>query len=227
MTNNTYSIVIIGATGAVGSEVLNNLVQENLISEINILGRRLVENINSTKVKQHVVDLFDSNSYSSLIQNHDVAICTFGVGQPSKVSKQEFIKVDKIAALEFAKICKEKGVKHFELLASVGINAKSPSFYLRTKGELVNELEALKFEKLSIFQPSMIITPKNRYGFSQGILLIIWPLISKLFIGSLKKYRGISTEQLGKAMARNIFSQTESVKNFTWKDIMQLGSSGK
>jgi len=99
--------------------------------------------------------------------------------------------VDKLAVIDFAKACKAGGVKHFELLSSVGISADSSSFFLRSKGELVEELKALNFERLSIFQPSMILTPTNRYGFMQGLTLAVWPVIDKLLIGGLRKYRGI------------------------------------
>ena len=68
------------------------------------------------------------------------AICTLGVGQPSKMSKEEFLKIDKQAVLDFAVSCKNNGIKHFQLLASVSINANSSSFYLRSKGELVEWL---------------------------------------------------------------------------------------
>jgi len=61
------------------------------------------------------------------------------------------------------------------LLSSVGISPKSKSFFLRTKGELVEALKALNFERLSIFMPSMILTPTNRYGFSQALTLAVWP----------------------------------------------------
>ena len=150
------------------------------------------------------------------MQGHTTAICTLGVGQPTKASKEEFIKIDKIAVLNFATECKKVGVKHFELLASVGINAKSSSYYLRTKGELVEALKALDFDRLSIFQPSMILTPTNRYGIGQAIILKIWPLLKPFFIGSLRKYKGIPVNVLGQAMAKNILKEGEAYEVLQW-----------
>lgn len=114
-----------------------------------------------------------------------------GVGQPSKVSKEEFLAIDKIAIINFAKACKQAGIRHFQLLLSVGSNAKSASFYLRTKGELIEALTELHFEQMSIFQPSMILTPKNRYGLMQGITLKVWPWLNTLFVGIAIKYKGV------------------------------------
>jgi len=55
------------------------------------------------------------------------------------------------------------------------VSSSSSSFYLKTKGELEDGLKALRFERLSLFHPSMIMTPTNRYGLSQGITLAIMP----------------------------------------------------
>lgn len=56
------------------------------------------------------------------------------------MSKEDFVRIDKQAVLDFAVACMEAGVSHFQLLASVAISPQSKSFYLRTKGELVEEL---------------------------------------------------------------------------------------
>lgn len=216
------SVVMLGATGAVGTQVLKSLLNFPNVQNISILGRRPVENISTKHVQQHKIDVFNTRSYELYLTNSEVAICTFGVGQPSKVSKEDFIKIDKTAVIDFAKACKKAGVRHFELLASVGINAKSTSFYLRTKGELVNELKSLQFDRLSIFQPSMILTPTNRYGILQGLNLLIWPLISPILIGPLKKYRSIKVEALGTAIAKNILSNKSGEEKLTWQNFKAL-----
>lgn len=216
--NNKVSVIMLGATGAVGGECLESLLQNKIANKITLLGRRDVEGISQNYVVQHKADIFNTDSYREHVKGHEVAICTLGVGEPSKMNKEDFIKIDKTAVLEFAKICKSEGVKHFELLSSVGINAKSSSFYLRTKGELVEELNALGFDRLSIFQPSMIITPSNRYGFSQALTLALWPIIDKLFFAGLKKYKGIQVKRLGAAIANNITKPGSGYEALTWGD---------
>jgi uncharacterized protein YbjT (DUF2867 family) len=220
--NKPSNIIFLGATGAVGGEALNVLLQEPGTSKITLLGRREVPDMPEGRVSQHKIDVTQPETYDGLIDGHDVAICTLGVGEPSKVSKEQFLKIDKTAVLAFAKACKSSGVKHFELLASVGIDANSSSFYLRTKGELVEELKALNFDRLSIFQPSMIITPENRYGVSQALTLAAWPVIDKLFFGGARKYKGIKVEYLGGAMARNVFTTGSGDEFLVYDDFLEL-----
>lgn len=77
----------------------------------------------------------------SYLGGHNVAICTLGVGEPSKVSKEEFVKIDKTAVVDFAKRCKEAGVKHFEILSSVDANPRTKTIYLKINGEINEELK--------------------------------------------------------------------------------------
>jgi uncharacterized protein YbjT (DUF2867 family) len=215
------SIIHLGASGAVGTEVLKVVQCEKKVSKYTVLGRRVLENVFDSVI-QKKISLFEPNSYEEYIAGHDTAICTLGVGEPSKISKEEFIKIDKQAVIDFATSCKKNGVKHFQLLASVSIDAKSSSFYLRTKGQLVEALKELNFERLSVFMPSMIITPINRYGALQGITLKVWPILDKIFIGKASKYKGVSVELLGRAMAKNSFTKQRGVSYLVWEDFINL-----
>lgn len=209
---------MLGATGAVGGATLTELLKHKSVNKITLLGRRNIDGLNNKTVSQHKANIFESSSYSEYLNGHNAAICTLGVGEPSKMSREEFVRIDKTAVIDFARACKNAGIQHFELLSSIGISHKSSNFFLRTKGELVEELKALNFERLSIFQPSMIITPTNRYGLNQAIVLATWPIIDKLFIGPLKKFRGIKVEDLGKSMALNIFTKSKGLEQLSWKD---------
>jgi uncharacterized protein YbjT (DUF2867 family) len=211
------SVVMLGATGAVGGHVVSTLLRAPRLQSLTLLGRRNLPDLPSPIVKQHTVDVFAPDSYSKLVGSHNVAICTLGVGEPSKIDKAEFVRVDRDAVLDFARACKQAGVAHFSILSSVGANAASASFYLRVKGELQDGLKALKFERLSLFEPSVILTPTNRYGFSQGVLLATVPLLKPLLQGGLQKYRGIAVERLGAAIANNLSAPGAGVETLQWQ----------
>jgi uncharacterized protein YbjT (DUF2867 family) len=220
----SFNILLLGATGAVGGEVLKTLLAMPDISRITVLVRRPLPTPLNAKITQYIVDVFDPASYAAHLVNHNIAICTFGVGQPTKVSKDEFIRVDKMAVLDFAKACRAADVKHFELLGSVAADATSRSFYLKTKGELRDAIAALNFERFSTFQPSVILTPANRYGMNQAIMLAVWPVISRALLGSLQKYRGIRVDHLGKAIAVNIQRQRVGQEVLHWPVIRSLAT---
>jgi uncharacterized protein YbjT (DUF2867 family) len=218
----SLSVVMLGASGAVGSQVVSDLLKRPELEKLSLLNRRPVELPNHALVSQHMVNVMDPASYEPLLAGHRSAICTLGVGQPSKMSKAEFIRIDKDAVLDFARACKRAGVEHFELSSAVGANPDSSSLYLRTKGELEEELKALNFTRLSLFQPSMILTPTNRYGLSQALILALWPGLSPLLRGAWRKYRGIPVATLGKAMAFNVLKELHGLEVLQWDHFITL-----
>lgn len=225
MSKSALSVVMLGATGAVGNHVAQTLASMSEIKSLTLLGRRPTANLSATAIAQHVVELTDINSYSALLPGHQVAICALGVGQPSKISKAEFVRIDHDLVLQFAQACKHAGVAHFELLSAVAADADSASFYLATKGKLERALKALNFQRLSLFQPSMIVTPKNRYGWVQGLGLVATRVLNPFLLGSLDRYRGINVERLGQAMALNLRTKKTGVETLRWRDFVKLASS--
>jgi uncharacterized protein YbjT (DUF2867 family) len=217
------SVVILGASGAVGGHTLRQLLAMPEVGQVTSLGRRALD-VTHPKLRHEVVDVLDPASYAVHVAGHDAAICTFGVGEPSKSSREEFLRVDKQAVLDFAETCKRAGVRHFSLLSSVGVSARSKSFYLRSKGELEDGLRWLEFERLSLFHPSMILTPTNRYGASQAMVLALWPLLGPLLSGPLRKYRGIKVDVLGNAIARNLRHRQAGEETLEWGAIGALAA---
>lgn len=219
------SVILLGATGAVGNHIAQNLITMPKVKLLTVLGRRCADNLDNSIAQQHQVELMDAASYRAFLPGHDVAICALGVGQPSQVSKAEFVRIDHDLVLQFAQECRRAGVAHFELLSSVGANADSRAFYLATKGRLERALVALQFERLSLFQPSMIITPRNRYGWVQGVALAATRVLNPFLLGSLDRYRGIEVERLGQAMALNLLTNASGVETLQWRDFVKLVSN--
>ena len=218
------SVVMLGASGATGGETLKALLAMPEVTRITLLGRREVALPDgaAARVTQRVVDVGSPDTYADFIDGHDVAICTLGVSQPSKMTKEEFLRIDRDWVIAFANLCRQRGVRHFELLGAVGADSRSPSFYLRTKGQLRDALIALNFERLSLFQPSMILTPSNRFGLSQALTLAFWPSLSHLMLGPARKFRGIRVEALGAAIAHNLVVDGKGVETLQWGDFQRL-----
>jgi uncharacterized protein YbjT (DUF2867 family) len=215
-------VAIMGASGAVGSAVLAELQSMPQVQTITALVRRPLNLKNAHNVREQQVDVTAPETYTRFLIGHDAAICTLGVGQPSKVSVEEFKRIDHDAVLDFARACKAAGIRHFSLLSSVASDANARNTYLKSKGALRDAIAALGFERFSIYQPSMLITRENRYGFMQGVLLTVFPLLNPLLLGGLQKYRGVAVEDLGRAMARNIETRNAGLEILHYPDFMKL-----
>lgn len=215
------SVVMLGASGAVGGEALRALEAMPEVTRITLLNRRAMAGLGA-KAREHIVDVGDAAGYAALLAGHDAAICTLGVGEPSKGSRAEFIRVDHDMPLAFGHACKAAGVAQFSLLSAVGANARSRVFFLRSKGQLEEGLRALRFARLSLFHPSMILTPQNRYGLSQAVVLRVWPWLSPLLAGPLRKYRGVAVQDLGRAMARDAARSGAGVEVLEWDQFTRI-----
>ncbi len=210
-------VIVLGSTGAVGTQLTLELLRQPSVTAITLLVRRAHPDsaiATSPKVTMVQVDVFDRGAYRAHLPGHDVAFSTFGVGTSKGMSKEDFVKIDMECVRAFATECKAAGVKHFSSLGSVGANRKSKVFYLRIKGQLEQALIDLQFERVSLFRPSMILTPKNRYGVAQALTLRFYPWLNPLLVGGAKQFRGIKVEELGKAMARNACSAASSPVEF-------------
>src|SRR4051812_16804556 len=97
--------VVMGATGAVGSQVVAALLRSRAF-DVATLGRRV---LSVPGVTEHLVDVARPESYEPLLAGHDCAFCTLGIGQPSKVPAEELWRVDFTANLDFAAACRRQG----------------------------------------------------------------------------------------------------------------------
>ena len=73
----------------------------------------------------------------------------------------------------------------------------------------------LGFQRLSLSQTLMILTPTNRYGVVQGVALAPWPKLDSVLRGSWRKYRGVAVEALGAAMVANLHTHASGVEWLT------------
>ena len=224
MPPSSRRLVLLGATGAVGRNVLFEALGSPAFETVTTLGRRSVDIPHAPlKLTQHVVDLEAPASYRALVAGDTAAICTLGVGQPTKSTREEVWKIEIDYVVAFAEVCKDAGVRHFSLMTSVGSNARSASYYLRLKGTQEDRVKALGFERTSLFRPSLLITPQNRYGVQQAVFLAVWPKLDRVLVGPLRRYRGIRVEDLGRAIAMNAGREAPGgVEIYEWDGFQRI-----
>ena len=84
------------------------------------------------KLALEEVDLSElETATTELASGCDLAFMTMGIGQPRKVSREVFRRVDLEYAAAFAKGSAAAGIRHISMLSSVGANLDSRSYYLR------------------------------------------------------------------------------------------------
>lgn len=150
----TRTAWIAGATGLVGSHLVDLLLAGDTFASVVTLGRRPLDRAHP-KLTQATVD-FAALDAASLPAVTD-AFCALGTTIKKAGSKEAFRAIDHDAVLAFARAAKAKGAARFYVVTSLGADAGSLVFYNRVKGEVEEALRAVGFESLAIVRPSLLL----------------------------------------------------------------------
>ncbi len=188
--------VVIGATGLVGEILTNKLAQSNFYDRVIVLVRRPVT-FSSPKIESVILN-FDKPD-SSLIKGNDI-FCAIGTTIKKAGSKANQFKIDCEYPAEIARIARENGAEQFILVSSIGADANSSNFYLKTKGQLEERLTALNFPSLIILRPSFILGNRKENRMGEKIGIVLAKLLGPLMIGGLRKYKGVEATVIANRM---------------------------
>ena len=214
------SLLILGATGLVGNQVLQMALADEKITKVIAPTRR--------PLNQHPKLINPIVSFSKLMDADwwavDALICALGTTIKQAGSKTAFRAVDYQYVLKAAKLAKSAGCGSFVLNSSLGADPNTSNFYLQVKGQIENDLQLLEFKSLTIVRPSLLDggpRPKRRYGEEIGL----W-LGNHLRLLIPARYRPVTTRNVAKAMLVAALDSEPGI-HFIESDILQNYSMGK
>ncbi|UZE44516.1 NAD(P)H-binding protein [Selenomonas sputigena] len=188
--------VLIGATGAVGKDLLQALLEDARYTEVIAFARRAL-GVQHEKLREHTIDFDAPATWQELVKG-DVLFSTLGTSLKQAGSKEAQRHIDYDYQLTFAKAARANGVKSLVLLSSIGANSKSSIFYLRLKGELDDAIQCLGFDSLSIVRPPSLIRAKSkRFGETASVKF----LQAANAIGLAKRLAPMETAVVARSMA--------------------------
>ncbi len=193
------SALIAGATGLIGNDLFNGLVEEDYYQTVYLLTRRPVSKA-SERIKELVVD-FDNFDERAIPEVDDV-YCCLGTTMKKAGSKNAFRKVDYHYPLKIAQLTQQKGAHQFLLVSALGADKKSRFFYNQVKGEVEEAIAAVGFKTLHIFRPSLLLGPREETRVGERIGKIIMRGISPFMAGKFRKYRPIQSKTVADAMRK-------------------------
>lgn len=157
MTGRT--VIIAGATGLVGREILEGLLADRTVVAVHSLGRKAPA-IQHPKLTAHVVDF----AALPALPSADEVYLALGTTIKVAGSQAAFRAVDYEANLAVATAALAAGARKAGLVSAMGADSNSKVFYSRVKGELENALAQLPFDGLVIARPSMLVGNREALG---------------------------------------------------------------
>ena len=191
-------VMLLGATGLTGGKVLQGLLGREEVSQVVALVRHKLPTLHD-KLAQHEVDFDRLDDHAELF-DVDVIICCLGTTIKKAGSQDQFRKVDLGYPMKAGELGRSRGVRAFILMSAIGASSSSTIFYNRVKGELEDALRDLDYPYLSIYHPSLLLGDRKEQRTAEALGIKAMPLVNRLLIGPLDKYRGIEAQTVASAM---------------------------
>ena len=208
--------VIIGAIGAVGKEILKEILADNFYNKVYILGRESIGKLgDEERLTKIIVDFENLNFDTSILEDADI-FASLGTTIKIAGSKENQRKIDVDYTVNFSKLCEGK-VRSFNVVSAIGANSKSKNFYNSLKGELEDKLKIMNLGVLRIFQPSLLISKRSDNRFLEELFMKVSPILQLVLKGKAKKYSPIEVSVLGREIVRFAIENKEQ-GTYTYKD---------
>ncbi|MFI7810204.1 NAD(P)H-binding protein [Citrobacter werkmanii] len=167
-------VLITGATGLVGGNLLRMLLNEPRVNAITAPTRRpLVDTVGV--YNPHDPQLTDA--LAQVTDPVDIVFCCLGTTRREAGSKEAFIHADYTLVVDTALTGRRLGAQHMLVVSSMGANANSPFFYNRVKGEMEQALIAQKWPRLTIVRPSMLLGERDKQRTNEKFLAPLFRLL--------------------------------------------------
>jgi uncharacterized protein YbjT (DUF2867 family) len=178
-------LVIVGATGMVGSYALRYALNHPAIGLVTAIGRRSL-GIAHPKLKEVLHrDFADCSALTDVLAGLDAAVFCLGA-YTGAVSDAELRKVTVDYTIEFARVfaaASPAAVYSFLSGSGADPSGRSRLAFARYKGEAEKALLVAGFSRLYIFRPAYIypVEPRKEPNFSYRVLRSIYPMFRMLF----------------------------------------------
>lgn len=211
---------VIGATGLVGKQLVDLLLNDDNFKKVRIFVRR-DSGKTHPKLEQQIVDFSNAETWEGRLKG-DVLFSALGTTLKQAGGKEQQYKVDFTYNLNFAKKAKENGIENYVLVSSVGADANSRIFYTRIKGELDEAVAECGFKNLAVLRPASLTGERDERRPMEEITVPVLRVITKF---AFRKYHPIHGRTVAKAMINAVLKPDFNKAVWEAKEVFGLAES--
>ncbi len=200
-------IVIVGASGLLGSNIISILSKRKDVS-ITSLVRKLNTENQDTSINEIIFNFEKEEDYQKIGNEIpcDIFFCCIGTTLRSAKSFESFIKVDRDYPIRFIELIKNKSPKTlFVFTSSVGVS-NPRGYYLTAKSEVEKALTKSLLHYI-IVRPSILLGKRKEFRIAEkiggAVLQKVDDLMKKFNLNdefSFSKFAPIEAKQVAKTM---------------------------
>ena len=201
-------ITLVGATGLIGRAIMRASVDRDDVS-LTAVSRREIPLPPGARMDMVISD---PANWAEVIAQSEPEVLISALGTTwNKSGKDEdaFRAVDLDLVVASAKAAKESGTEQMILVSSGMANAASKNFYLSVKGQAEAGVTLLKFPRLDIFHPGLLVGKRiddRRLAERTGIILS--PVLNLFLHGKARRMRSIRDDVVAMG-ALNLAQKTQ------------------
>ena len=185
--------IVIGATGAVGRELVDFLINNENYSKVTIFVRRMITRwVDLPEEKKNKLNIIEVDSLdclsnydqlTSLLKedtNYDVLFNT--LGSRTGKGKEEFYKVDYTYVVDSCTLCEKFKISHFSNCSAGNADKNSCFYYSQVKGQAEDACLEKEVNYVSIMRPGIITDRDNDFRCGEclvGCLCCCWRISSR------------------------------------------------
>jgi uncharacterized protein YbjT (DUF2867 family) len=213
------TILLAGATGLVGGQVLRELLSNPRWQGRVIAPTRKPLALADARLIPLVTNFSDGQgggleaSLLSLRGGGPIStfVCCLGTTLKTAGSREAFIAVDRELVMRLAALSRKLGAEKAILVSSAGASRQSGNFYLRVKGEVEDGLEAMGFKRVDILRPGLLLGARSERRPGEAVAQALSPLSDLVLRGKLARYRSIDAGDVARAIVGLISAKQPGV----------------
>jgi uncharacterized protein YbjT (DUF2867 family) len=210
--------LVIGATGLVGTQLVQQLLADERFNKVIVFGRRSLGTADA-KLEEHLINFDAPEEWQHLVKG-DVFFSTLGTTLKQAGGQNAQYKVDYYYQYKFAEAAAQNGVPAYVLISSSGASPDSVIFYSRMKGKLEEDVKKLDFESISILQPGLLHGDRQEKRFGEEAAYTVLHFMDK--VGIAGKYKPYEASVVAQAMINAGIAAQPGVHTYTLGDLFEL-----
>jgi NADH dehydrogenase len=173
------TVAVLGASGFIGAYVVNALVQEG--KRVLVATRRRQNAAHLTLLPVDVIeaDVHEPGALERLVNDVDAVINLVGILHSRRGAPYgpDFAKVHVELPKQLVAACVARQVRRVLHVSALGADSRGPSMYLRSKGDGEAAVLASPLLATTVFRPSVVFGPEDRFLNTFASLQSMFPVI--------------------------------------------------
>lgn len=199
--------VVIGSTGLIGRMLVEKLARQGTWSQVLAISRKDTK-FDHPKIRTIRFDFLNWDHLDLQISSFagsSTAVdffCALGTTIKAAGSESSFKMLDHGAVVEFSKLAVRHHAEALLIVSSLGANARSKNFYLKTKGQMEIDVQKIKSKSIYFLRPSLLLGDREEFRPAERFASIAAGLLSFMLIGRLTKNRPVRADRVAEVMVQ-------------------------